>query len=84
MVKAGIKMALESPFSKVELINPGYFEMVSSTANSVTVRFLPNTQGFYPQNFARIIVTSALRPNMIFENNGFPRAIFIPAFTINP
>ena len=70
-------------FSKVELINPGYFEMVSSTANSVTVRFLPNTQGPYLQNFARIIVTSALRPNMTFEN-GLSSAILIPAFTINP
>jgi len=70
-------------FSKVELINPGSFEMVSSTANSVTVRFLPNTQGFYPQNFARIIVTSALRPNVTFENR-LSSAIFIPAFTINP
>lgn len=70
-------------FSKVELINPGYFEMVSSTANSVTVRFLPNTQGPYLQNFARIIVTSALRPNMTFEN-GLSSAILIPAFNINP
>jgi len=71
-------------FSKVELINPGSFEMVSSTANSVTVRFLPNTQGSYLQNFARIIVTSALRPTMTFEN-GLSSAILIPAFTIiNP
>ena len=70
-------------FSKVELAYSPTIAYVSSTANSVTVRFGNNSKGDYNNlTFTRMTVTSVLR-NMTFEN-GLSSAIFIPAFYINP